>query len=385
MFQRLLILPSDRHLFLFGARNTGKSTLIEQTFPAAETCFLDLLDQDLESQFKIRPNRLYEMVKALPAEQHYVVIDEVQKVPALLNVVQRLMKNKNKIFIMSGSSARKLKRDGANLLAGRAFVYHLYPLSYQEIGDTFDLDQALHWGTLPEIFDCKNDNEKRQFLTAYSHTYLKEEIAAEQLVRDLTPFRRFLEVAAQCNGTIINYSNIARDVNIDDKTVKTYFSILEDTFIGYRLEPYHGSLRKRVHQKPKFYFFDTGVVRALSLQLSLPLLPSTFSYGSAFEHFIISECIRLASYYQKDYKFSYLRTVTDQEIDLIIERPGQPTLLLEIKSALEVNEQMAKPLRLLKKEFPQAEGRILSNDPYAKRFDDVLALPWKQALNDIFS
>lgn len=282
----------------------------------------DLLDLDLEYQLQISPNAFYDMVKVLPSHYRYILVDEIQKIPALLNVIHRLMKDKDRFYIMTGSSAKKLKQEGVNLLAGRAFVFHLYPLTYLEIGNRLDLNQVLSWGTLPEIFSCSSDDEKKQFLLAYAHTYLKEEIAREQFVRILTPFRRFLEVAAQCNGHILNYAAIGRDTHLDEKTVKTYFSLLEDTLLGYMLEPYHGSIKKRVHQKPKFYFFDTGVVRVLVQHLSVPLFPSTSAFGHAFEHFFINECIRLASYFQKEYRFFYLRTVNDQEIDLIIERPA---------------------------------------------------------------
>ena len=349
MFSRLLTLPTKHHAFIFGARNTGKSTLITQTYQSLGAHYFDLLDLDLEYQLQNRPNALYEMVKALPTTKPYILIDEIQKIPALLNVVHRLTKDKDRYFIMTGSSAKKLKREGVNLLAGRAFVYHLFPLSYREIGEQFNLDQALHWGS-------------------YAHTYLKEEIGAEQFVKDLMPFRRFLEVAAQCNGKIINYAAIARDTHLDEKTVKAYFLLLEDTLIGYMLESYHGSLRKRVHSKPKFYFFDTGIVRALAQHLSVPLLPSTHAYGNAFEHFFINECI----------------TVTDQEIDLIIERPGQTTLLFEIKSTREVYPEMLKPLILLKDEVPNAEACCVSNDPYAKKIGNIRVLPWQQALEFIF-
>lgn len=383
LLPRLLQLPTERSILLFGARNTGKSTLIERFYEPLGSFYFDLLDQDLERQLEARPNALYDMVKALPIRQRYVLIDEIQKIPALLNVVQRLMKDKERYFIMSGSSARKLKRDGANLLAGRAFVYHLYPLTSIELGNQFNLEQALRWGTLPEILDCKDDDDKKAFLMSYAHTYLKEEIATEQFVRNLTPFRRFLEVAAQCNGQIINYANLARDIHVDDKTVKSYFSLLEDTLIGYMLEPYHGSLRKRVHQKPKFYFFDTGIVRALAHHLAIPLSPSTSAYGHAFEHFLINECIRLASYYRKDYQFSYLKTVTDLEIDLIVERPNQTTLLIEIKSTHDVTRPMLKSLGLLKNDIPNSEAICLSNDGYAKKIDDILVLPWQQGLEKI--
>ena len=170
----------------------------------------------------------------------------------------------NKKFIMTGSSARKLKKGGANLLAGRAFVFDLFPLSFLELKDKFDLEHALRWGTLPQIFQCNTDLERQQFLRAYAHTYLKEEIWEEHFIRQLDPFRRFLEVAAQCNGKIINFSNIARDVGVDKKTIQSYFSILEDTLIGFYLEPYQNSFRKRLSQKPKFYLLMIIVLLLIS-------------------------------------------------------------------------------------------------------------------------
>ncbi len=198
------------------------------------------------------------------------------------------------------------------------FVYHLYPLSAFELGDDFNLNHALKWGTLPEISKCDTDLERQEFLNAYAHTYLKEEIINEQAVRNLDPFRKFLEVAAQCNGKIINYSNIARDVGADDKTVKAYYGILEDTLIGFMLDSYTGSFRKRLSQKPKFYYFDPGVVRALSRQTSVDIIPQTNAYGNAFEHFIILECMKLSDYHRKDFRFSYLRTPSDVEIDFVV-------------------------------------------------------------------
>ncbi|MGH2611964.1 MAG: ATP-binding protein, partial [Rhabdochlamydiaceae bacterium] len=239
MFSRFRHFPHKHSFFLFGPRGTGKSTLIKERFDQTECLWLDLLDSEVEDQFFRSPGDLYAIVKALPKQTIYVVIDEIQKVPKLLDGVHRLIEETDKIFILTGSSARKLRRGGANLLAGRAFVYHLYPLSCFELKTHFDLENALHWGTLPKIFSLEDDVEKSEFLRSYANTYLKEEISNEQVVRRLPPFRRFLEVAAQCNGKIINYANIARDVGVDDKTIKEYFSILEDTMIGFFLEPYH--------------------------------------------------------------------------------------------------------------------------------------------------
>ena len=315
MFSRLRQIPKNHSILLLGPRGTGKSTLLAGEFDSANSITFDLLDPKTEDMLQKDPGQLKALVKAQPESTSHIIIDEIQKVPKLLDVVHSLIEKTNKIFVLTGSSARKLKQSGTNLLAGRAFVYNLYPLSCFELGDQFDLNNALRWGTLPKIFKYEDDLQKEEFLRAYTKTYLTEEIWNEHVVRKLSPFRRFLEVASQCNGTVINYSNIARDVGVDDKTVKEYFSILEDTLIGFFLEPYHNSFRKRLIEKPKFYFFDTGVARALSRLLSIPLQGKTADYGNAFEHYILLEIIRLASYFEPDYRFSYVRTVSDNEID----------------------------------------------------------------------
>ncbi len=185
-------------------------------------------------------------MKVLPKEIPYIVVDEIQKIPKSLDEVHRLIEETDKIFILTGSSARKLKHGGANLLAGRAFVYHLFSLSCFELKERFNLEKALHWGTLPKIFNLEEDSEKSEFLRSYTDIYLKEEIWNEQVVRKLQPFRRFLEAAAQCNGDIINYANIARDVGVDDKTIKEYFCILEDTMIGFFFRTFSKFLSKTV-------------------------------------------------------------------------------------------------------------------------------------------
>jgi predicted AAA+ superfamily ATPase len=301
-----------------------------------------------------------------------------------LDVVHRLMGDTQKFFVLSGSSARKLKQGGANLLAGRALVYHLYPFSYFEIKDQFDLAHALQWGTLPAIMQHHSDEKRQKFLQSYSNTYLKEEIWGEQLVRKLEPFRRFLEVAAQCNGKIVSYSNIARDVGVDDKTVANYYSILEDTLIGSFIEPFRHSIRKRLSEKPKFYFFDTGVVRALSRLTSVPLEPRTMAYGNAFEHFIILECIKLCSLFQTEYQLTYLRTKDDVEIDLVIHRPGKPILCIEIKSAEEVNQKDISAFITISKDLPNSEAVCLCRERYPKKIEHVTVLPWQLGLSQLF-
>ena len=200
----------------------------------------------------------------IPRNTEWVIIDEVQKIPELLDVVHRLIEDKKIKFGLTGSSARKLKHGGANLLAGRAFVYNLFPFTSFELGDSFSLEDALMWGTLPQIYALQDANDRIQYLKSYANTYIQEEVWEAHLIKDLVPYRRFLQVAAQTNGTGINYSNISEDARVDPKTVQRYFQILEETLLGFFLEPFHRSLRKRQRANPKFYFFDIGVQRALS-------------------------------------------------------------------------------------------------------------------------
>ncbi len=385
---RLLVLSKNYSLFLFGARGVGKSTLVENTYriDTTQNTYINLLDTIVEDRFARNPMELVSIVDAMSHQEKYVVIDEIQKVPKLLDVVHLLIETKKcgKYFILTGSSARKLKLAGVNLLAGRAFVNHLYPFSYLELGAQFDLASALLYGMLPGIFNFKAPDEKQQFLRAYTLTYLKEEIWAEHLIKNLEPFRKFLEVAAQSNGKVINYLNIARDVGVDDKTVKNYFSLLEDTLLGFLLEPYHHSFRKRLHQAPKFYFFDVGVTRALARMLSTVPMPGTSYFGDLFESFIVTECLKLASYFQPDYKFSYLMTGAGVEIDLVVERPGKPLLLIEIKSS---NEIRAEDLRLLQNmvtEMGSCEAVCFSNEIRKKKIGSVAIYPWDKGIAEYF-
>jgi predicted AAA+ superfamily ATPase len=221
-------------------------------------------------------------------------------------------------------------------------------------------------------------------LQAYTHTYLKEEVWLEQLIKKIEPFRRFLEVSAQCNGKIINYSNIARNVGVDDKTVAEYFLILEDTLLGFFLEPFQHSFRKRLSQKPKFYYIDTGIARALTRLLSIPLTPSTSSYGEAFENFIIVECMKLSSYANNEFRFSYLKTKDDSEVDLIVERPGKPLLMIEIKSASHVAEDDLRSFISLTNDFGECEAVCFSRDEHRKSYQHITVYPWKEGIQKFF-
>ena len=384
--KRLLKIHKNQTLFLFGARGVGKSTYVRDELNAESTLWIDLLDPVEEDRFARNPNELKALVLALPASVTHVVIDEIQKLPKLLDVVHSLIESTNKYFILTGSSARKLKYGGANLLAGRAFVYPLFPFSVLELKGKFDFSIAMRFGMLPKLCSYNTDEERSLFLQAYALTYLKEEIRGEQLTKNLDAFRRFLEVAAQCNGKIINYSNLSRDVGVEDKTIKEYFSILEDTLLGFMLEPFQHSFRKRLSQKPKFYFFDVGVTRALLRQLSVQLLPRTSMYGDIFEHFIILECIKLASYFHPEYRFSYLKTKDDAEVDLVVERPGLPLLFIEIKSAEEIQEVNLKILFDIKKEIKDCEVVCFSNEKREKQLsDNVKIMPWQTGVERYFT
>lgn len=382
MIPRLLTLPADESFFLFGPRGVGKTTLLKHLPWFSEALYINLLKPGLEMRFARNPSELENMVMALGPETRHVIIDEVQKVPRLLDAVHDLIETTDKKFILTGSSARKLKHGGANLLAGRAFVYHLYPFTYFE--QQVEIVDCLRFGMLPKIFEYSSDEKKQLYLDAYTNTYLKEEIWAEQFIRELDPFRRFLEVAAQTNGKIVNFANLARDVGTSDKNIQKYFSILEDTLLGFFLEAFQHSFRKRLSKTPKFYFFDTGIVRALSAQTSLPLVPGTSQFGDAFEHFIILQAIQLSSYYHRDYRFSYLKTKDDAEIDLIVERPGLPLLFIEIKSSENVQSEHLITLKRMAQDFDGCEAICLSRDPYAKQLDGITVFPWMDGLRKYF-
>ena len=380
--KRQLQLSEINSFFLFGARGTGKTTLLKELPFLNNALYIDLLDADQEEQYALRPGLLIEQAEAMD-EGEWIIIDEIQKLPKLLDHVHIIVTKKDIRFALTGSSSRKLKRGGANLLAGRAFSFSLYPFTAQELGDRFDLQEALQWGTLPKIISYKSDKDKKRFLRTYTQTYLKEEILVEQLIRNLTPFRLFLSIAAQMNTQIINFSNIARDTGVDHKTVQNYYQILVDTNLGFFLEAYNRSVRKVQKQSPKFYLFDMGVKRSLQNMLNVPLVPRTTEFGDAFESWFIGECFRLNHYHELDFKFSYLRTKDDVEVDLIIDRPGQSQILLEIKSSDRIDDRHVKNLVHFNKDFPDAELICASRVAHKQVVNGIKVLPWKDSLTYI--
>ncbi len=319
------------------------------------------------------------------SEQKIVVIDEIQKIPALLDEVHRLIEDEKVVFALIGSRARKLKRAGVKLLAGRAQNYKLYPLSADELGADFDLFQELQWGSLPQVIVEQSSKNKEEYLYAYVSTYLKEEIILEQVVRQIEPFSRFLEVAAQASRDIISFANIAKDVGISAVSVKNYFEILTDTLIGFFLPAYHTSMRKKQKQAPKFYFFDNGLVRALQNRVAMVPAPQSFEFGTLLESFIVNEIVRLNKYQRTRFELSHLRIDYKSEIDPIVERPGKKTILLEIKSKDSgVSERDVKTLNRLSADFKNSHSLCLSRDPQRKKIGKVFCLHWQEGIQEIF-
>jgi predicted AAA+ superfamily ATPase len=386
MYQRLCKPLISHSFFLFGARGTGKTRLLQSLFPDHESVlWIDLLREGEVLQFIRSPNELRSRLDALAKPPSFVVIDEVQRVPSLLNEVHSLIEERQQKFALTGSSARKLRRGAANLLAGRALLNHLFPLTYRELGGDFSLERVLRWGSLPAVINEKNPDVRNALLRTYVDVYLREEIREEQLVRNLDPFARFLEAAAQSSGHIINFSKIAREAGTDSKGVARYFQILEDTLLGFFLEPYHSSIRKRQRQQAKFYLFDIGVKRALEGALRTEPSPQTYEWGRAFEHLVILEAHRLNAYLQFDYKFSYLKTQGQLEIDLIAERRGEPTWAIEIKSAAEIDIVELRRLKELAAAIPHSRPVVFCTAPRRKVIEGVLVIPWEQGIDELFS
>jgi len=380
MHPRLLNILKTNSFFLFGSRGTGKTTLLKELFGNKNPLWIDLLDPKDADKYLLSPASLIGEVEAAEENIDWVIIDEVQKIPALLDAVHKLIESTEVKFALTGSSARKLKRGGANLLAGRAFIYNLYPLTHIELGQSFSLDDALNWGTLPKLEEHREKEEKERYLESYCHTYLKEEVVAEQLVRNVRPFRKFLEVVAQQDGEIINYSKISRDIGVDDKTIVTYFEILEDTLVGVRLPAYEKSLRKQFIKSPKFYLFDCGVSRALANHLHLPVTKKTYAYGKRFEQFIILEIIRLNEYYRKRYKMSYFQSKDGAEIDLVLERPGSDRIFIEIKSSEKIEATDISTLVTFSKELPETRCYCLCQISRPTSIGNVQVMPWKEGI-----
>lgn len=368
----------DESIFLFGARKTGKSTLLESEFKGE--IYFDLLNTDVCRRFRSRPALLYDTLKDKP-EGTIVVIDEIPEIPELLNEIHRLIQKNGLRFVMCGSSARKLKRKGYNTLGGRAFPCYFYPFVSAELPE-FDLEKALIHGMIPSHYLVKNPQKR---LAAYIDIYLKEEIKQEALVRHLDGFSRFMDVAALSSSEIVNYNNIATDCGVSAKTVKEYFTILEDTLIGYMIPAYTKTVKRKVAKAPKFYYFDVGIYNYLMHRTTLT--PGTPEYGHAFEHFVVQEMKAYMGYTHSREQLSYWHAYNGKEVDMVI---GDARIGIEIKAVEEVMNKHLGGLKEFGEEYPDSRRIIVSRDPFTRRIGDIeciyihdwLKMLWNNEIRD---
>lgn len=384
MYPRIYKYLESNSFFLFGPRGSGKTSLLKSYLSPDKTFWFNFLDDELYQRLSAHPKLFEQVILQNCRPGQWIVCDEIQRVPGLLNYVHHLIEEKKFKFALTGSSARKLKRGGANLLAGRAFIDHLHPLTHRELGNDFSLIHTLQWGSLPSIFSFSSVPEKREYLRAYVSSYLRQEIKEEQIVRQIDPFLRFLEVAAQHNAKIINASKIGRASLTDSKTVLRFLEILQDTLMGTYLEPYHVSVRKIQSAKAKFYFFDLGIKRALEGSLDSTLTPPTNAYGEAFEHFIVLECLRLRDYMRSDDRYYYLRTKDDLEIDLIIRRSPREIWAVEINSATRVDPITVSRREKLVKDLKATRFIVVSQESTAYRLGTAEIMPWQEFLRELY-
>ena len=381
MYKRIqkINLSSQETCFLWGPRQTGKSNLLKALFPQAMR--YDLLLSTEYQRLLREPNLIREQCLAAGLDANSqldpIIIDEIQKIPALLDQVHWLMENRGLRFILCGSSARKVKRGHANLLGGRAVRYELYPLVFPEIPD-FSLTKALNSGLIPRNYDSA---KPERLIQSYVGDYLKEEIVAEALTRNIPAFSRFLEVAALTNGQMLNYTNIARECGITSPTVKEYFQILEDTLIGRQLPAFRKTKKRRLVTSPKFYFFDLSPVIHLSRRGEV--VPGSELFGRAFEHFMWMELVAHSSYSELFYPITYWRTSSGFEVDFVL---GDSEISIGVKSTDSANTTHLKGLRRFREEYPVRRSILVSLDPKPRKTEDQIEIfPWQMFLEQLWS
>ena len=359
--------------FLWGARQTGKSTLLKKLYP--DVFYFDLLLSSDYDRFLRNPSALREILE-IKGHTKPVIIDEIQRIPSLLNEVQWLIVNRGFQFILSGSSPRNILRSGGNLLGGRGLRYELYPLVSAEIPD-FDLLKALNSGLLPRHYLAKNADK---LLSAYIGSYLRDEIITEAKIRNITSFSRFLEAAAFSNGEMVNFSNIASDCGISSPTVKEYFQILEDTMTGRFLQSFQKKPKRRVITAPKFYYFDVGVAGYLLKRGRIE--NGSEAFGKAFEHFIYNEIYAHSHYSDLNYPVYYWRTASQIEVDFIL---GDNEVAIEVKSSSMVSARHLKGLKSFAEEYKVKKLLVVSTDQYPRQIDDISVLPWQLFLLQLWT
>lgn len=370
-------LSAGRSAFLWGPRKTGKSTYLKQRFP--QSVVFDFLDTDLVLEFSKRPALLREQLLAKEAGslKHPVILDEVQKVPHILDEVQWLIENKGLRFILCGSSARKLKRGQANLLGGRAWRYEMFPLVSAELQNV-NLLRALNHGLIPSHY---LEDQYQRSLRAYTTDYLKEEVFAEGLTRNIPAFSRFFEAMGYSHGELTNYSNVARDCGVDSKTVKEYYQILEDTLLGTMIAPFKKRQgRQVISQAPKFYLFDVGVAGFLARRHVMEERGAPF--GKALEHLIFMEIRAHRSLTDSNYDINFWRTKSGLEIDFVL---GGGEVAIEVKGTNRVDAADLRPLAAFREEYAPRKTLVVCNERVERIHERIRILPWRVFLRDLWA
>lgn len=381
IISRVLQLPdlTTHSVFLWGPRKTGKSFWVRHHLPDAPV--IDLLQTDVFAEYAARPALLRERfgITTETTSRGPIVIDEIQKVPALLDEIHWLIENRGRTFLLTGSSARKLRRGHANLLAGRAWRREMKPLCFPEI-DNIDLESLVRSGLLPPHFLSDMPVED---LRAYVSDYLREEIVAEGMVSNLPAFSEFLRVAALTSSELLNYTNVAREVGVSAKVVRGYFEILEDTLLGYRLRPWTRSDNRRLIQTEKFYLFDVGVANYLTRRV--PRI-GTPEFGKSFEHYLFMELVAYRAYRAPELDLRYWRTSTGREVDFLVD---DRALAIEVKATAHVHEAELKALSALSEDGPVKQRLVVSLDAHPREVPDaygaILILPWQEFLTRLWA
>jgi predicted AAA+ superfamily ATPase len=370
-------LPKGQSAFLWGPRKTGKTTYLRAQYP--NSLIYDLLQTDLFLELAKRPYLLREQLLAADPEQlrNPVIIDEVQKIPQLLDEVHWLIENKGIRFILCGSSARKLKRGKANLLGGRAWRYEMHPLVSLEVDD-LNLLRALNRGLLPLHY---LQEEYSKSLQAYVRDYLKEEVFDEGLTRNIPAFSRFFDAVGYSHGELTNYSNIARDCGVDAKTVKEYYQILVDTLLGMMIEPYKRRQERQVITKAgKFYLFDVGVAGAITRRHIAHERGEEF--GKALEHFLLMEILAHRSYRDLGYDVNFWRLKSGLEVDFIL---GQGEVALEVKGGNRIDNADLRPLKAFIQEYRPKKAFVVCNEVLPRLHEEIHILPWRHFLKMLWN
>ncbi len=366
MYKRIITYPKNKSFFLFGPRGVGKTTWLKHTFTKA--IYISLLKAENFTYLLANPSRLSEYIPNNFSD--WIIIDEVQKIPELLDEVHYLIEEKKYKFILTGSSARKLKNKNVNLLAGRALKYNMYPLTHLELSGDFSFKNAIKYGSMPMIF---SEEDKLKYLQSYVMTYLEEEIKQEGLARNISNFSRFLEVASFSQASVLNMSEIAREASIHRKAVENYFSILEDLLIAYYLKPFTKKQKRDQIKHNKFYFFDAGIFRVIR-----PQGPYDFSEeieGVAIETQILHELKAIIDYKNLNYEIFFWRTRQGHEVDFILY--GQKNIIaIEVKRKSKINNSDLNGLKLFIKDYPQAKAYLLYGGKEVLYYDNITLMPF---------